>query len=537
MMMRRVNNEVIPPQTVNACSLISVSVIAAITGASSEEEMVAAIKDIVPIAEYLFSHHHDPQGFSMEDAIKEHNKNHEAHVGFRVEKTQANIVYAERSAKKISKEELMETIRDEIASRNSLSIEQWTAFSGDESISDALKAAGYELSQGANLLESSADQIINALVETRALTPRPPIEEQIEKQINLLKEQNAQGCAMTFGGHTISAVRKGQLFYTYDSLTGELDSTDNIAVLAQHLKTKFAANRENEIQFHHIRLPDFRKIHIHTAAPTAPEPSTHQQRSFFNKQRIQNNEQTLVAPKPAAAPNEQPQPSSANRRERHRSGSVEYVEQQNIKPVETLEDAIASNNLSEAMKLLKSQIQSKQFAKNTILHNQLITFFIREGAMDQIAPIIPLLKKNSLQQLKEELVNNMNLLYVDYFNGNEGTDEQKKLFRLANNLINVLVNYWEDCNNPQRQASVCQLLITIADTCQLSLRAPTAGHDDALKAAAIKVVDQIEKEEKSGLIGFLREKSGASSSSRLVRSIQEVINSTPPTPSITNNKF
>ncbi|ASQ45219.1 hypothetical protein [Legionella clemsonensis] len=79
--------------------------------------------------------------------------------------------------------------------------------------------------------------------ELQQLLPKnnqPSLREQLREIINQLK--NFQGITIRMEGHTIPLVKRENIYYSYDSLTGDLSSTENIEEMVTHIDQKIKTN-------------------------------------------------------------------------------------------------------------------------------------------------------------------------------------------------------------------------------------------------------------------------------------------------------
>ncbi len=212
------------PQTVNACTLISIAVIQAILTASDDKEMEIAIKKAQTESQdrYTrdFTNTEDGAGILEEDAYTRY--------------------FAEQFAKPTRKELSTPTqnidVEDLLKNRKNLSLIEFMTFNGEaiEAIEQAIKAKHPTVTIDWDTIK---DEQLKELIPNEN---KPPLRDQF---FAVISELNSQGITIRTEGHTISLAKKGNIYYSYDSVTGTLSYTNSTDDMANHIIDKLNKNR------------------------------------------------------------------------------------------------------------------------------------------------------------------------------------------------------------------------------------------------------------------------------------------------------
>ncbi len=215
------------PQTVNACTLISVAVINAILRAKDDLSMIQAVAKA----------HNDSQAQFIE--FLKNNTNEDVGAGM-LEVEAYNQYYADS---------FQAPIQDELfAPASNIDIDEFIRIRSTyedfyEFLAfnlEKIEALQREDREG-NLQEVNWERVTAEELKRRIpASNTPSIEEQFRQKLNQL---NSAGMTIRTEGHTISVVQHKETYYSYDSLTGDLVSTDDAVEMANFIAKKLANNQ------------------------------------------------------------------------------------------------------------------------------------------------------------------------------------------------------------------------------------------------------------------------------------------------------
>ncbi|WED41987.1 hypothetical protein [Legionella cardiaca] len=227
------HKHVTQPQTVNACTLISIAAIQAILSAQNEKEMEHAVVK----AHYEFQQcyqrdfgnaYEHGEGLLEEAAYQRYFSE-----SFPAPKT--TLLAAPASDKTVA---TIIANRDGYLYNGTLDLEFYT-FNLDliEAIEKKLPP-GSPAIDWATISASRLKQLVNT-------DEKPPLDRQAAAVITSL--QDPQGITLRMDGHTISLVKRAGVYYSYDSLTGILSSTAESAEIIEHVARKIDTNKAKGI--------------------------------------------------------------------------------------------------------------------------------------------------------------------------------------------------------------------------------------------------------------------------------------------------
>lgn len=222
------------PQTVNACTLISIAVIEAILAADNENEMEEAIQLAQDISQELYRQLIDgAQGHG--DGVQEED----AYQRFFLKsltKPQAQQLSSPANPEAVR---TLLNIRDDMLLQDDWSPEMFLAFN-----LDAIEAIERQLPPESPVIdwETVTEE---ALTRRLNLDEKPSLIKQVSDAIAGLKDP--EGITVRMEGHTISVVRSKGVFYSYDSLTGDLSSTAYCHEMSGHIAQKISTNHANAL--------------------------------------------------------------------------------------------------------------------------------------------------------------------------------------------------------------------------------------------------------------------------------------------------
>ncbi|KTC84048.1 hypothetical protein [Legionella brunensis] len=220
------------PQTVNACTLISVAVIEAILSARNEKEMDSKIKEAHKSSQMLYieqlSHNKERgAGLLEEEAYQQYFSE------FFKNPTTAVIAPNEINIK-----ELLDN-RDNLIRNGIFDLFFTYNYDTTEAIQKKLEAKANgkpaPIIDWATVTENELKQLLGNDEEKLSL------EEEIVAICGQL--QDPQGVSIRMEGHTIPLIKRGNVYYSYDSLTGILSSTEDLQEMTTHVLEKINTNR------------------------------------------------------------------------------------------------------------------------------------------------------------------------------------------------------------------------------------------------------------------------------------------------------
>ena len=223
-------------QKVNACTLISIAVINAILNAEDEQ----GIYDGVRLA------HNDAQQKYQQDFPGDLN-------GTGILETQAYTRYYSSVFTNPKKQNLVAPV-DGINVDNI--IESRDGFIRDNPIDGVEMAILWFIEHNGDLIAAiqklAPDIQINwatiTLDELRVIVrpdQTPPLAQQF---LPIITQLDFQGITIKMVGHTISLVKKGDTYYSYDSLTGDLSITKDPQEMIAHLDNKIAKDHAQDAE-------------------------------------------------------------------------------------------------------------------------------------------------------------------------------------------------------------------------------------------------------------------------------------------------
>ncbi|MCL9685187.1 hypothetical protein [Legionella maioricensis] len=223
-------------QTANACTLISIAVINAILSAENEQEIYEGVK------------------LAHEDSQRRYRQDFPAVInGTGLLETQAYARYYSSVFANPKKQSLVAPI-------DGLNVEDILdnrdGFIRDNRLEGVELAVILFIEQNADVTAAiqklAPDTQINWATITvdelrRIVRPdnTPPLAQQF---LPIITQLDSQGITIKMAGHTISLVKKGDTYYSYDSLTGDLSVTKNPQEMVAHLDTKIVRDQAKDAE-------------------------------------------------------------------------------------------------------------------------------------------------------------------------------------------------------------------------------------------------------------------------------------------------
>ncbi|CEG56981.1 hypothetical protein [Legionella fallonii] len=213
------------PQTVNACTLISIAVVGAVFSATNDTDMKERIRkahiDFQNHYRKDFSNSVDGAGVLEDDAYERYFSEQ----------------FAQPTSRELSAPAQNIDIKDLLQNRATVgSVDLFMMFNGEAV--DAIEQAIRSRHPNAKPIdwETITEEQLRKLVPNEK---KPPLREQFLAVINAL---NSQGITIRTEGHTISVAKRGNVYYSYDSATGILSDTDSADEMANHISDKLHTN-------------------------------------------------------------------------------------------------------------------------------------------------------------------------------------------------------------------------------------------------------------------------------------------------------
>ncbi|MGC1182626.1 hypothetical protein [Legionella sp.] len=227
------------PQIVNACTLISIATIEAILNAKNDEYMYRALVAAQDMSQQRYkkliasSPQDHGEGLLEEDAYQQFYA------------TAFKRPHQEQLNSPVS----LESITTLLGNRDNMMLDEW-----DETIFQTFNFDAIEAVQKLLPIDTPAIdwQTITKEKLIKLVNPvkKPELSLQVKEVISNL--QDPEGITLRMEGHTISVAKRKGVYYSYDSLTGDLSSTAVLNEMTEHIAHKVTTNRANTLIVNHF---------------------------------------------------------------------------------------------------------------------------------------------------------------------------------------------------------------------------------------------------------------------------------------------
>lgn len=227
------------PQNLNACTLISIAAIDAILNAKTDDEMFRALEIAQADSQQRYR-------TLIGGAPLDHGEGLLEEYAYRQ-------FYA-AAFKPLQQEQLnspvnLESITTLLENRDDMRVQGWDAILFQTFNYDAIHAIEKLIPLGTPAIDW---QTINKESLIKLVNPMKQPELSLQVKEVICNLQDPEGITLRMEGHTISVARRKGVYYSYDSLTGDLSYTDVLYEMGEHIANKVTTNRANTLIVNHF---------------------------------------------------------------------------------------------------------------------------------------------------------------------------------------------------------------------------------------------------------------------------------------------